>query len=85
VQTLVFISADAAKEKEKREKVLLPAGVSKSAAYTVVLRASSDQRVGSIIFQNCVVLLMDALLTKNLLVFNLVHGLYYPTTIELTN
>jgi hypothetical protein len=29
--------------------------------------------------------LMDALLTKNLLVFNLVHGLYYPTTIELTN
>jgi hypothetical protein len=38
VQTLliVFVSADAAQEKEKREKVLLPASVSKSAAHTVL-------------------------------------------------
>jgi hypothetical protein len=35
VQTLLFISADAAKEKQK--KSLLPTGVSKSAAHTVVI------------------------------------------------
>jgi hypothetical protein len=34
----VFISANAAQEKEKKEKkVLLPAGISKSAAHTVHL------------------------------------------------
>jgi hypothetical protein len=32
---LVFIIVDAAKEKGKKKKVLLPAGVSKSAVYTV--------------------------------------------------
>jgi hypothetical protein len=33
---LLFISADAAQEKEKKDKkVLLPAGVSKSATHTV--------------------------------------------------
>jgi hypothetical protein len=32
----LFISADAAKEKKKREKMPLPAGVSKSAAHTLM-------------------------------------------------
>jgi hypothetical protein len=36
VQTLLFISADAAQEK-KESKVLLPTGISKSAAQTVMV------------------------------------------------
>jgi hypothetical protein len=44
---LLFISADAAKEKEK--KVLLPAGVSKSAAHTVYIQYYRQPIIGTML------------------------------------